>query len=349
VDLRDLRHVLGEVVTPALFAAQEGRPGTRPRLAKLHQAAQELMPEAWVDFEGRALLAEILAHTHETADLHALREAKLAAFADLLRRRISQLEAQGAHPSASEAPGAAPRAPAKPTTNDEASADGAPRSTGPAGTGLKARRPWLLGAGLGSFVVFGALGARALISRSEEQDCPSGFYRRGDACVSPDDPLERYANCILRDVKTSTSSDKGTLVQVKVDEAKRGAASALEVKNKFEQSVESNTDRCVVLDVSARCFALATGDKNMPALPRSCMEGALPEQPSAQPSAQSPRTQHPSAPPSPPCVVDLATFNLGKPKCPDKSKSRVATDAEARQLATIHRNCGAFTVVSCEP
>jgi hypothetical protein len=345
VNLRDLRHVLTEVLTPSLYAAQEGRPGTRPRLAKLHQAAAELLLDDWPDFEARALLREILARTEETASLNTLREENLLAFARLLKARIAELEsiegrAAGVGQAVADGPSASEQR-VEPSAATGAGTVVVRPNVAVARQGPTYKR-WLLISVLGLPL---ALGGLAVVLRQQEQDCPQGYYRREGACVDPKDPLERYTTCIIKDKKWSVSSDKGTEVQVKVDAAKRGATTAVQAKNKFEQSVERNTDRCVVLDVSARCFALATDQKLVPPHPSDCAPPHSPPLPTPTPTPASASTK---ARPQRVCPVDLTTFNLGKPACSSQTTSRPATGAEATQLKSTHANCDAFNVFYCQ-
>lgn len=88
--------------------------------------------------------------------------------------------------------------------------------------------------------------------------------------MNPQDAVERYARCIVRDAYIRS----GKTVSAKIDNAKTGATSAVDFKDKVEKSVESTRDRCILLDISSRCFALANGDKEAPALPAECSSEA---------------------------------------------------------------------------
>lgn len=96
--------------------------------------------------------------------------------------------------------------------------------------------------------------------------CPPGHYVQEGRCINPQDAVEKYARCIVRDAYIRS----GKTVTAKIDHAKAGATSAVDFKDKVEKSVESTRDRCVLLDISSRCFALANGDKEAPALPADC-------------------------------------------------------------------------------
>lgn len=88
--------------------------------------------------------------------------------------------------------------------------------------------------------------------------------------MNPQDAVERYARCIVRDAYIRS----GKTVSAKIDNAKTGATSAVDFKDKVEKSVESTRDRCILLDISSRCFALANGDKDAPALSAECSSEA---------------------------------------------------------------------------
>ena len=109
-----------------------------------------------------------------------------------------------------------------------------------------------------------------LVLRRQDGPCDVGFFRQAGECVPSQEPVDKYARCIIRDAKQHVSSDTGATITAEVKKAKIGASTTVDLKDRFDKTVEASPDRCVLLDVSARCFALANGDKAAPPLPPGC-------------------------------------------------------------------------------
>jgi hypothetical protein len=106
-------------------------------------------------------------------------------------------------------------------------------------------------------------------STARQKECGPGLVARETGCEPLNSATDQYARCIIQDVTQRTTGETRADVAAKLKVAKDSANSALNLKESFERTIEKNADMCVVLDVSAKCFALASGQPVAP-LPEPC-------------------------------------------------------------------------------
>ena len=106
--------------------------------------------------------------------------------------------------------------------------------------------------------------------KSRPLACEPGFEAIGGACVAGQHPADRYARCIIQDVRKIDSEAASGSLSSNLKAARQEASTALDVKKSFESTVEKTVNECLLLDVSARCFVLATGGTVAPSLPPRC-------------------------------------------------------------------------------
>jgi hypothetical protein len=161
-------------------------------------------------------------------------------------------------------------------------------------------RIWKLGIPSVALVIVAVV---ALALRKKETMCGAGQLQRDGVCVPSEDPVDKYARCIIRDAKQHLSTDVGTSIEGTIDAEKTKAKSTIELKDRFEKTVEASPDRCIILDVSAKCYALASGTAPVPLVGCSSGVPALPV-PSVIPTASASGGRVPTLPPFDPVGSD---------------------------------------------
>jgi hypothetical protein len=108
-----------------------------------------------------------------------------------------------------------------------------------------------------------------------QRECGPGLVARDTGCAPLSSPTDQYARCIIQDVRQRTTGETRADVAAKLKSAQDSASTALNLKQNFERTIEKNADMCIVLDVSAKCYALASHQPAGP-LPEPCRGGVRP-------------------------------------------------------------------------
>jgi hypothetical protein len=146
-------------------------------------------------------------------------------------------------------------------------------------------------------VIFAALALIVQSScRGAREPCPPGYYREGERCIDPADPIERYARCTERTAKQKLGDDRGSKVETTLNVLGQSATSLTDLRDKFDREVIPAPDRCVLLDISAGCYALASGN------PKSAPDCVRATTSSSQPVASA---DNYDVSPGPPCNAAL--------------------------------------------
>lgn len=156
------------------------------------------------------------------------------------------------------------------------------------------------------------------------------FYARDDkGCVPSQDPVDKYARCTIRDASNVKIIDGNDSLEGKLLAAKNSASGIADMKTHFEHSVQSVNDRCVILDISARCFELATKGEHAVAPRTSC--GIIVPDPTPSATAPSPIiTTQPSGASAPKSIDPSGTCK------PGTARSIVAPSATSDQICSKH-------------
>jgi hypothetical protein len=133
-----------------------------------------------------------------------------------------------------------------------------------------------LGLGVATVVALAVVVGFTRVSAPPLQ-CSPGLVPHNGACEPGSEPVDKYARCIIQDVKQHNSGSAEASIDAKLQVAKEGVDTVGGLKENFERTIEKSVNMCFLFDVSAKCFSLA-GGKGPAAIPAQCQSLPAPAQ-----------------------------------------------------------------------